>query len=269
MQFSIITPNYNGEKFLEKTISSVVSQRQAGIDLEYIVIDGESTDNSLKIIEKYADEIDCILVEKDTGPANAINKGLSRATGELIAWLNSDDFFFPGALSRIKDSAAQNPDASFFFGPCIIVDRNGREIRKGITRFKEFFFPISSRFTLQCINYVSQPATFFRQRAYERAGLLDENLVAAWDYDFLLRLMKQGRAVRVKGRPLAAFRWHEESIGGKKFSVQFKEELEIAKKDAGPFAPQTFIHHGVRWGIVGIYSLMALFRNQGPHTPSP
>jgi len=86
-------------------------------------------------------------------------------------------------------------------------------------------------------------------------------MVAAWDYDLILRLWKQGRAIRVKGMPLAAFRWHEESIGGKRFSVQFEEELEVAKKDAGPFSPQTLIHHGVRWGIVGIYSLMAFLRN--------
>jgi len=261
MRFSVITTNYNGERFIENTIRSVLSQRQNGVDLQYIVIDGESSDISLKIIEKYANEIDCVIVEKDTGPANAINKGLSRATGDLIAWLNSDDFYFSGALSRIQKDAIRHPDASFFFGPCIIVDRNGKEIRKGITRFKELFFPISSRFTLQCVNYISQPAMFFRRNVLERTGLLDEQMVAAWDYDLILRLWKQGCAVRVKGRPLAAFRWHEESIGGKRFSVQFKEELEVAKNDAGPFSPQTLIHHGVRWGIVGIYSLMAFLRN--------
>jgi len=94
------------------------------------------------------------------------------------------------------------------------------------------------------------------------AGWLHEGLMAAWDYDFVLRLWKQGGAICIKDKmPIADFRWHEGSISGRGFFTQFKEEVEIARKDAGLLAPQTLIHHGVRWGIVGIYALMAACRD--------
>jgi len=260
MRFSVITPNYNGEAYLEKTISSVIFQRQQGIDLEYIVVDGNSTDNSLDIIDRYSSEIDKLIVEDDTGPANAINKGFDAATGEIVSWLNADDLYYPGVLHRVNSVMSRYPAAAFCFGVCLIIDRNDNEIRKWITRFKEIFFPLSGRFTHQCINYISQPALFFRRSGQEKAGKLDENMVAAWDYDFVLRLWRQGGAVRIKGAPLAAFRWHESSISGSSYDIQFREELESVVKDAGPLAPQSIIHQGVRWGIVGIYSLMAQHR---------
>lgn len=260
MRFSVITANYNGGRYLEAAMRSVLMQKDAGVDLEYIVVDGRSTDNSSDIINEYRGQIDCLIVETDSGPANAINKGFAQATGDVVSWLNADDTYYPGALKRVEKKAVCDPDAAFFFGACPIIDTKGREIRAAITRFKAIFFPVSSRFTFQCLNYISQPATFFRRRALQEAGPLDERLTAAWDYEFFLRLWRQGRAVRITGPPLAAFRWHETSIGGRQYGTQFKEELACCRNDAGPLAPQTLIHHGVRWGIVGIYSLMALLR---------
>ena len=260
MRFSVITPNYNGEAFLEKTICSVLAQRHADIELEYIIVDGQSTDNSLKIIEKYSKEIALLIVEEDTGPGNAINKGFSAATGDVISWLNADDFYYPNALHRVGQMMTRHPEAAFCFGRCPIIDCQGKEIRHWITRFKELIFPLSCRFTFQCINYISQPAVFFSRQAFQHAGLLNENLVAAWDYDFFLRLWQQGKAVQVHGGPLAAFRWYEASISGQNFQVQFREELECALEDAGQCSIQGMIHSLVRWGIVGIYSLMGKMR---------
>jgi glycosyltransferase involved in cell wall biosynthesis len=256
MKFTIITPNRNGERYLETAIRSVLSQRDTGIEVEYIVADGASTDRSLAILERYRDQIDWITSEPDNGPASAINKGLRRATGDVVAWLNADDMYYPGALQRVARALESRPDAALGFGRCRIVDEENQEIRRGITRFKEAFFPISTRFTIQCINYVSQPAMFFRRTAMERTGLLREDLKAAWDYEFLLRLWRQGGATRIAGSPLAAFRWHASSISGTQFRRQFKEEYEAAAADAGRFAPQTLLHRGVRAGIVGIYSWM-------------
>lgn len=257
--FSIITVNKNGERFLERTIQSVLAQ-QNDVDLEYMVLDGASTDGSLEIIDRYEDRINTVVSEPDTGPAAAINKGLGLARGEIIAWLNADDVYHPGTLRRVLEVMHRNPKAALCFGACRIVDEYDREIRRPITRFKEAFFPFSGRFTIQCVNYVSQPAMFFRRRALDRAGLLDENLQAAFDYDLTLRLWPHGKAARVPGPPLADFRWHASSISGSRFCVQFREELQAAAKSAGRFAPQTLIHHGVRWGIVGVYALMALTR---------
>ncbi len=262
MRFSIITPNYNGERFLEQTLQSVITQTGSNIELEYIVIDGKSTDGSQEILQHYHGDIAHTVIEPDTGPANAINKGLRLATGDVIAWLNADDLYYPRTLERVAQALQARPDAAFCFGRCPIINEQGQEIRSGITRCKEFFYPFSSRFTYQCINYLSQPALFFRRQAVEQAGLLPEDMVAAWDYDFILRLWHSGDAVQVAGSPLAAFRWHEESISGQNFQVQFKEEYLSVKKDAGSFSLQTLFHFFVRWGIVGSYSAMAQIRKK-------
>ena len=261
MRFSIITPSFNGGIFLEECIKSVLVQQHPDLEIEYIVIDGGSTDNSHHILTQYSNSINHILIEKDTGPANAINKGFRLATGDIIAWLNVDDFYFPDTLLRVQKFMIDYPDASCCFGSCPIVDEQGAEIRNNITRFKEFFYPFSSRFTYQCINYISQPALFFRGDAVRKIGYLREDMIAAWDYDFILRLWRQGAAERVKGDPLAAFRWHENSISGENFQIQFQEEYDAAKKDAGALSLQTGLHFLVRWGIVSIYSTMSIARS--------
>ena len=258
MKFSIITPNKNGGRFLEEAILSVISQRESGVDLEYIVVDGDSTDDSLKIIRRYEKDISQIITKPDRGPVSAINKGLRLASGEIVAWLNADDRYHPGALKRVASVMAAHPGRALCFGACRIIDEEGREIRRGITRFKEAFFPLTSRFTIQCLNYISQPAMFFRRTALEAAGYLREDMIAAWDYDLTLRLWRQGGAVHAPSDPLADFRWHPDSISARKFAIQFKEEFDAAARDAGRLAPQTWIHSIVRWGIVGIYTLMAV-----------
>jgi glycosyltransferase involved in cell wall biosynthesis len=265
LKFSIITPNKNSGRFLEETIRSVISQKEFDIDLEYIVIDGGSTDESLKIIRSYEQDISQIISEPDQGPVSAINKGLRLASGEIVAWLNADDRYHPGALKRVTKIMTEYPEKALCFGACRIIDEAGLEIRRGITRFKEAFFPISSQFTIQCLNYISQPAMFFRRSSLEAAGYLRKDLVAAWDYDFILRLWRQGGAAYVPGPPLSDFRRHPASISARRFTLQFKEEFDVAASDAGWLSPQTWIHWIVRWGIVGAYTLMAASRmNKGP-----
>ena len=261
MKFSIVTPNYNGARFLEATLASVAAQRAPGVTVEHWIIDGGSTDGSLEIIRRYLGPDTFLIAERDHGPADAINKGLRRVSGDLVAWLNADDLYEPGALVRAAAVLAAHPGAALAFGRCRIVDEGGAEIRNSITRLKEFFFPLSSRFTIQCLNYISQPAMFFRRTALTHTGLLNDRLTAAWDYEFVLRLWRQGGAVRIPNGPLADFRWHPGSISGRTFALQFSEEWHAAAADAGRWSPQALIHLGVRFGIVGIYSLMAAHRN--------
>jgi len=262
MRFTVITPNYNGGRFLEECIRSVLAQQGGGVELEYILVDGGSTDRSVDILSRYRSAFAACIVEPDRGPADAINKGLRQATGELVAWLNADDRYAPGALQRVAETALRRPHCALYFGRCRIVNETGDEIRRGITRFKEAFFPFSCRWIYQCINYISQPATVFRRCAVETVGLLREDLTAAFDYEFFLRLWRVGGAARVPGPPLADFRWHEQSISGRAFERQFGEEWQAAKADAGAFAPQTWIHYGVRWGIVWSYRMMTRRRRQ-------
>ncbi len=260
MKISIITPNFNGGRFLEETLLSVINQRDSGVDIEYIVVDGASTDGSLDIIRRYRDKIDHVISEPDDGPAAAINKGFALATGDLVAWLNADDRYQPGALGRVLTTLSAHPGRALAFGRCRITDESGVEIRRGITRFKEAFFPFSCRFMIQTINYVSQPAAFFRRSALDMAGPLREDLQAAFDYDLILRLWRDGGACRIPGPPLSDFRWHPQSISGSGFKNQFKEELAAAKADAGRWSPQALLHGLVRWGIVTIYSAMSTRR---------
>ena len=257
MRFSIITPNRNGGQYLEKTICSVVALRDQGCDIEYIIVDGNSTDNSLEIINKFASQIDHLIVESDTGPANAINKGLSVATGDILSWLGADDIYYSDTLNRIEEIMKESPATPFCFGGCRIINHEGQEIRQGITKFKEYFFSISCRFTFQCINYISQPSLFFRRTTYLKSGPIREDMVAAWDYEFILRLWHVGKGKVVSGESLSAFRWHEGSISGQHFEKQFQEEYDSAIEDAGRFSLQGIIHYFVRHGIVFIYSAMS------------
>lgn len=257
MKITVITPNRNGERYLAQALRSVAAQRAPGLDVEHIVVDGGSTDGSTAILDAHRGSIALLIREPDTGPASAINKGLRRATGDLVAWLNADDFYFDGALARTAAALAAQPGRALGFGRCLIVDEEGREIRRGITRFKEAFFGLASRPVIQSINFVSQPAMVFRRSALERAGLLREDLKAAWDYEFILRLWRQGGACRIPGPPVAAFRWHAASISGRHFALQFREEYEACVADAGRWSVPALLHLGVRWGIVGCYTLMS------------
>jgi len=254
---TIITANRNGARHLADCLTSVIAQRADGVGLEYIVIDGNSEDDSPAIIARHAAGIDHVIREADDGPAAAINKGLRLAGGELVGWLNADDRYVPGALRRVVDAFAAHPSRALGFGRCPIIDASDNEIRHGITRFKEAFFPFSCRFAIQSINYISQPAMFFRRTVQREAGLLREDLKAAWDYEFVLRLWRQGGGFRIPGPPLAAFRWHAGSISGQHFRLQFREEYEAAVADAGRYTPQALLHWAVRHGIVGCYRLMA------------
>ena len=117
---SIITPSYNQADFLEQTIRSVLAQENA--QFEYLIVDGASTDGSVEIIENYAASLAWHISEADSGQACAINKGFARAKGEIIAWLNSDDYYLPDTLAKVADLFAQHPEAGIVYGDVLSVD---------------------------------------------------------------------------------------------------------------------------------------------------
>ena len=258
MKISILTPNYNGGRWLARGMDSVLAQELApGDELEYLFLDGGSTDDSLQIAEARRGRLAALVSEKDAGPADALNKGFRLATGDLIGWLNADDVYRPGALAKAIAAAKAHPEAAFFFGKCRIVDENGGEIRGFPTLVKNACFPFSSRFLIQCINYVSQPSSWFRRSALLAAGGgLRTDFKAAWDYDLTLRLWKQGGGVRIAGGPLADFQWHPGSISGTHYERQFAEEWRAAAEDAGKYSVQAALHWCVRHGIVACYRIM-------------
>ena len=258
---TVITPCFHSAATLPALLDSLDKQAEdaaSGLfELEHIVMDGGSTDGTLDLLASRQCPWRTVISEPDHGPADAINKGFTLATGDYVAWLNADDAYAPGALARSMAALRRHPRASFAFGRCPIVDANGAEIRRPITRFKELFYPFPFRWVLQTLNFVSQPATLFRKSAIDAAGPLRTDLKAAWDYDLLLRLRKLGPCVRVQGRfPVAYFRWTPASISGANFRRQFDEELALAIADAGRFSLPAILHQAVRWGIVTIYARM-------------
>ena len=144
MKISVVTPNYNTGFYLPRCLDSILRQRSERFELELIVVDGGSSDDSMAVIDRYRSELSRVIAEPDDGPADAINKGLAAATGDVLAWLNADDEYVDGALDRVVDAFEQAPDVALCFGHCPIIDEGGEEIRVGITRFKEMFYPISS-----------------------------------------------------------------------------------------------------------------------------
>ena len=152
MKISVITPSFNQGRFIEQTIKSVLNQRYP--DLEYIVIDGGSTDNTLEILRKYSDKIMWVS-EKDKGQSSAINKGIRMATGDILAFLNSDDLYLPHTLKTVADFFKKNQKASWASGDYHIIDSRGRKIRKYVVVYKRLLRLFSLYPVLKIMNYIT------------------------------------------------------------------------------------------------------------------
>lgn len=253
---TVVTPSFNSAKYIEFCLKSVKEQRSSNLSVCHIIMDGGSTDNIEEVVKPFLCEDTKFISRKDNGPHDAINNGFLLADSEYVCWLNADDVYAPGALQRAVSALDTNKKASFCFGKCPIIDEEGNEIRKFITRFKEFFFPFSCKVMIQTLNYISQPSSVFRLSAVRKVGELRTDLRAAWDYDYLLRLWEEGPGICINDTQ-AYFRWTPTSISGQNFSRQFKEEFDAAKKQAGWAAPWVWAHWLICRLIVLIYVLMA------------
>ncbi|HLO13267.1 MAG TPA: glycosyltransferase family 2 protein [Anaerolineales bacterium] len=225
-RITVITPSFNQGDFIEQTINSVLSQKYP--DLEYIVMDGGSTDNTLEILKKYDGRL-LWISEKDRGQSHAINKGLRIATGEIIAFLNSDDLYEPDSLWKVGTFFTTYPDTNWLSGKCRTIDSRGKEIRKGITLYKNAWLRLRSYGVLAVLNYISQPATFWSRKVIGTIGDFDESLRYAMDYDYWLRIGGKFK-LWVLDDYLACFRIHASSKAGSSANAQFEAEFQIAKR---------------------------------------
>lgn len=195
---SIITPSFNQAAYLEFTLQSVL--RQDYPHLEYLVVDGGSTDGSREIIQKYADRLAWWVSEPDRGQADAINKGLQRARGEVVAWLNSDDLYLPGAVRAAVTALQADPGAALAHANAFSIDAAGKIFN--LQTFRQY-----TLVDLAAFNIICQPAVFMRRAALENAGYLDLSYHFLLDHQLWLRVGQQG-GLRHVDQFWAAARYH-------------------------------------------------------------
>jgi len=181
LRISVVTPSYNQARYLETTLKSVLGQGYPA--LEYIVVDGGSTDGSVDIIRRYEQQLAWWVSEKDRGQSHAINKGFARATGEILCWLNSDDYFAPGALATVGALFAQRPGVSAIAGHCMLVDVPG-----GAQKLERGRYPGRLKLLTGRRYRMHQPSIFWRRSLYERVGPLDESQHLIMDFDYWCRI---------------------------------------------------------------------------------
>lgn len=215
-RISVVTPSFNQGDFLEHTILSVLNQDYP--NLEYIIIDGGSTDRSIEIIKKYEKYLAYWVSEKDNGQSDAINKGFLRSTGDILAWLNSDDLYLPGALHRMGRLFIADPAADVLFGDIHIADQYGEIDRT----MKEVRF--SPKALLYGATNINQQATFWRRRAWETSGPL-RNMYFYMDGYLLLSFVKHGARICYIKEPLAIFRMHpmNKSQSQQKYRYEYRD----------------------------------------------
>ena len=196
---SIVTPSYNQAQYLEQTIQSVLQQDYPL--LEYIVVDGASTDGSVEIIKKYADRLTWWVSEPDKGQAEAINKGFRRARGEIVAWLNSDDLYLPGAIARAVTAFSTHPKAGLVYGDALSIDETGRPFNL----MKQGNWGLED---LLAFRILTQPAVFMRRSVLEQAGYLDWSYHMLLDHQLWIRMARLAKMIYVP-QLWAAARFHK------------------------------------------------------------
>ncbi len=220
---SLVTPSYNQGRFLKRTIESVLTQSYPNI--EYLVIDGGSNDESVEILRSYGDRF-YWLAEKDRGQSDAINKGMARAKGDILAYLNSDDVLVPGAIERVVGFFQRNPDCDMVYGNADYIDENDKVI--GCYKTADYSF---NRLLEDCM--VCQPATFWKRRIAENVGSFDEDLNYVMDYDYWLRIAKANGDIRFLPDTLANSRLYPETKTLSARSKIFKEIFKTCRKHTG------------------------------------
>jgi glycosyltransferase involved in cell wall biosynthesis len=220
--FSVVMPSYQQADFIRESIDSVLSQEAVRVEL--LVMDGGSTDGTVDVLRSYGNRITWVS-EPDRGQSHAVNKGIQRATGEYLAWINSDDLLLPGALRRVAAVFDADPEVMWAYGRCRVVDEHGKEIRKPITAYKNLLLRRFSYRKLLLENFISQPATFFRRAVFDEVGLLREERHYDMDYDLWLRLGRRYEPAVVDAY-LAEFRMHTSS----KTNQGFEESLRAANE---------------------------------------
>lgn len=227
MKVSIITPSYNQGKYIKRTIESVLSQNID--DLEYIVMDGGSTDETVDILKSYGEKI-IWKSEKDKGQTDAVNKGISMASGEIIGWLNSDDIYYPGAVDAVLQVFYEHPEINVVYG-------NANHIREDDSFLEEYYTEDFNYERLKEVCFICQPSLFFRKKIVEKYGYLDDKLQYCMDYDYWLRLGKGENFFRLPVLIAGSRLYDDNKTLGARRKVH-EEMLKMLKKNLKVIPPR-------------------------------
>ena len=228
-KITIVTPSYNQGKYIERTILSILNQDYP--NLEYLVCDGGSTDTTVEILKRYDNRIDWWCSEKDKGQTHAINKGMKRATGDIVGWINSDDMLLPGALYVVADFFHKHPETDFANGYTVEIDENDKIIN--------FTHIVMSKFLFRKGAYnISQQGMFWKRELFNDIGYLDETFHAKMDAEWLIRVYEAGKTVKRIDKNLGAIRIYantKTALGG---NIWVRDYNEIYKRYNGAYSPR-------------------------------
>lgn len=246
MKISVVTISFNQAQYLERTILSVLSQDYP--DVEYIIVDAGSTDGSRNIIRKYQDRLASIIFEPDDGPADGLNKGFSKATGDIFYYLNADDLLLPGALRKAANHFAEMPHLDVIYGNGLIVDKQDRVLKRifcSAWNLRSYVFGAVS---------VVQQATFIRSTAFNTTGGFNISNRTCWDYELLADMAGNNCEIKQVSDFLGAFRIYNESITG---SGRYQQEIfkELAR------IRQRILGRSPRWGDNFLFMYFRVLKN--------
>lgn len=219
---SILTVVYNGKAHIEQSIKSVLAQSYPNI--EYIIIDGASTDGTIDIIKKYEANISIFISEKDSGIYNAMNKGLKLAKGEIIAILNADDYYYPETIQQVVDKFEQSPADVVYGNMTKLREFSGQQYLKEVQPNIEF---------MEQTMPIFHPATFIKKQVYDEVGVFNETYRLSADYDLIYRIYKADKQFEYINKALTVFR-----IGGASNvnCNSYKEGFQILLSHNSPYA---------------------------------
>ena len=238
-RISIVTPSYNQAEYIGETIDSVLDQHYP--NLEYFVQDGGSTDSTVDILRRYAPNLSGWASETDDGQSQAINLGFSKTSGDVMAWLNSDDLLLPGALAYVAEYFSQHPDIDVVYGYRVLIDRQDREIGRWI-------LPMHDDVALLWADFIPQETLFWRRSIWEKVGgKINEKFRFAMDWDLLLRFQKAGARMVCLPVFLGAFRIHNLQKTSSEMNESGQQEMDRLRLRELGYIPS---RRQIRWALL-------------------